>query len=131
MVSDNVFGGARRPALILVIVLTLGSMLFAAALPSGASSVLVVLLAVMLGAAAYAWTGLYGALTVEAVGPRSAATAVAWVHVLGGLGSFGGAPFFGFIVDRTGSYRVAWLVAASIVALGLVAALRIRERAVS
>jgi ACS family hexuronate transporter-like MFS transporter len=129
IVSDNLFGGARRPALILVIVLTFGSMLFAAALPAGASPALVVLLALMLGAAAYAWTGLYGALTVEAVGARSAATAVAWVHVLGGLGSFGGAPFFGFVVDRTGSYRVGWLVAAGIVALGLVAALRIRERA--
>jgi len=127
VVSDTAFGGARQPVLVLVIVLTLAGMLLAASLPAGASIAWVAALAVLVGISAYAWTGLYGALTVEIAGPRSAATAVAWVHVLGGLGSFGGAPLFGYLVDRTGSYRVGWLAAAAIVSLGLVAALRIRE----
>jgi MFS family permease len=126
--SDAVFVGERKPVLVIIIVLTLASMLLAAALPPNAPLAAAIALAVLLGVAAYSWTGIYGTLTIEAAGRGSAATAVAWVHVLGGLGSFGGAPLFGYLVDRTGSYRVGWLVAAAIVSIGLVAALRIRER---
>jgi sugar phosphate permease len=127
-VSDALFGGARRPVLIVIIVLTLAGMVLAAALPSGAPLGAAIALAVLIGATAYSWTGIYGTLTIEVAGRASAGTAVAWVHVLGGLGSFGGAPLFGYLVDRTGSYRVAWLTAAAIVTIGLVAALRVRER---
>ena len=125
--SDALFGGARQPVLVIVIALTLASVLLAAALPRGTPVALIVVLAVMLGVTAYSWTGIYTALTVETAGRASAATAVAWVHVLGGLGSFGGAPLFGWVVDATGSYRVAWLVVAAVVLTGLVAALRVRE----
>jgi hypothetical protein len=47
--------------------------------------------------------------------------------MLGGVGSLGGAPMFGLIVDRTGSYRAAWLAAAAAVFVGLVATNRLRE----
>ena len=102
-------------------------MLFAAALPPGAPRPLAIVLAILLGVAAFSWTGIYGTLTIELAGPASAASAIAWVHVLGAVGSIGGAPLFGYLVDRTGSYRVAWLAAALAVLVGLVAALRVRE----
>ena len=127
LVSDAYFEGARRPVLLIIILLTLASMLLAAALPPGAPRPLAIVLAILLGVAAFSWTGIYGTLTIELAGPASAASAIAWVHVLGAVGSIGGAPLFGYLVDRTGSYRVAWLAAALAVLVGLVAALRVRE----
>ncbi len=127
LISDSVFDGARRPVLAIIAMLTLISMLAAAALPSHASRGLAVVLAVMVGLTAFSWTGIYGTLAIELAGRDSAASAVAWVHVLGGVGSLGAAPLFGYIVDRTGSYRVAWLVVAVAVLVGLVSTLCLRE----
>lgn len=125
--SDAYFLGRRRPVLLIVIVLTLASMLLAAALPGGSPPWTGLALAVLVGLSAFSWTGLYGTVTIELAGRSSAASAVAWVHMLGGVGSLGGAPMFGFIVDRTGSYRIAWLAAAAAVLVGLVATYRLRE----
>jgi predicted MFS family arabinose efflux permease len=47
--------------------------------------------------------------------------------MLGGVGSLGGAPLFGFVVDHTGSYRMGWLAAAAAVLVGFVATCRLRE----
>jgi sugar phosphate permease len=113
--------------LAIIALLTLISMLTAAALPAHASPGLAVLLAIMIGFTAFSWTGIYGTLAIELAGRASAASSVAWVHLLGGVGSLGAAPLFGFIVDRTGSYRIAWLVAAVAVLVGLVSALCLRE----
>ena len=127
LVSDNLFGGARRPVLALIAFLTLVSMLTAAALPAHAPRALALLLAVMIGFTAFSWTGIYGTMAIELAGRASAASAVAWVHLLGGVGSLGAAPLFGYVVDHTGSYRIAWLVVAAAVLGGLISALCLRE----
>ena len=126
--SDLRFRGSRRPVLLIIIGLTFLSMLAAAALPRDAPLVLAVGLAGLLGLSAFSWTGMYGTLVIELAGRESAATAVAWVHVLGGVGSLFGPPLFGLVVDRTGSYQTAWLAAALAVALGRFATLADRER---
>ena len=102
-------------------------MLLAAALPTSAPICVAIGLAALLGLSAFSWTGIYGTLAIELAGSASAASAVAWVHVLGGVGSLGGPPLFGFLVDHTGSYRIAWLAAAVAVLIGLVATLALRE----
>jgi predicted MFS family arabinose efflux permease len=127
LASDALFAGARRPVLLIIIVLTLAGMLLAAALPAHAPLGAAIVLAALLGISAFSWTGMYGTLAVELAGSASAASAVAWVHLLGAVGSLGGPPLFGFIVDHTGSYRVAWLAAALAVLAGLLATLALRE----
>jgi sugar phosphate permease len=128
--SDGWFRGARCPVLAIIGALTFVTMLAAAALPARAPIGLAVLLAVFVGLTAFSWTGIYGTLAIELAGRASAASAVAWVHMLGGAGSLGAAPLFGYIVDQTGSYRLAWLAVALIVLVGLLATLRIPERKV-
>jgi len=127
LASDALFNGARRPVLLIIIGLTLVGMLIAAALPADAPPLVAALLAVLIGVSAFSWTGIYGTLAVELAGSASAASAVAWVHLLGGIGSLGGPPMFGFIVDHTGSYRIAWLAVAAAVLVGLLATLALRE----
>jgi sugar phosphate permease len=128
LLSDAVFGGARRPVLLLIIALTFIGMMVAASLPRGTPAPVAVGLAILLGLTAFSWTGMYGTITIELAGRASAASAVAWVHVLGAVGSLGGAPLFGYLVDRTGSYRVAWAAAALAVLVGLIATVCVRER---
>ncbi|HXJ78977.1 MAG TPA: MFS transporter, partial [Candidatus Methylomirabilis sp.] len=127
LISDSLFDGARRPVLAIIAFLTLASVLTAAALPSHSPRALALLLAILIGVTAFSWTGIYGTLAIELAGPGSAASAVAWVHVLGGVGSLGAAPLFGFVVDRTGSYRIAWLIVAAAVLVGFLSVLRLRE----
>lgn len=127
--SDLRFRGARRPVLLMIMSLTLGSLVGAALLPREAPAALAVVLAALLGFSAFSWTGVYGTLVIESAGRASAATAVAWVHVLGGAGSLFGPPLFGLIVDRTGTFQPAWLFAAAAVGIGLLATSRVREKA--
>ena len=128
IISDRVFRGARRPVLSIIIGLTVASALLAAALPSRAPAGLAGLLAIALGVSAFSWTGIYGTLVIETAGRTSAATAVALVHVFGGFGSFLGPPAFGWVVDRTGSFSIAWLLVAAAALLGLVATFQVTER---
>src|SRR5262249_41163944 len=60
LISDSWFSGARQPVLVIIALLTLISMLTAAALPSHAPRALAMLLAVMIGLTAFSWTGIYG-----------------------------------------------------------------------
>ncbi|MCC7104255.1 MAG: MFS transporter [Chloroflexi bacterium] len=128
MLSDLHFRGRRRPVLVIIVVLTLLGMLMAAAMPPDAPWLYALVLAALLGASAFGWTGVLGTLVIETAGRGPAATAVALVSTLGSPGSVLGPPIFGFIVDQTGSYRAAWLSAAGVVCLGLLALARVSER---
>lgn len=118
-VSDRFFGGRRRPGVVANAMLGAAAytlFAFGASLPRAA----VIPLAVLAGAGAFGWVGLYFALVAEIGGARYAglltgvAVAFAWSGVLVGP------PVFGLLVEATGSYAWPWL-ALSVIAL-LVAA---------
>lgn len=118
--SDRVFGGRRRPGLILTALIGAGAyVLFSQGGLAGGSAAL---LASLAGAGAFGWVGLYLALVAEVGGARytglltGVAVAFAWTGVLVGP------PIFGLILDATGSYRLPWLLLAA-EALGVAAAL--------
>jgi sugar phosphate permease len=114
-ISDRLFGGRRRPGVVTSALLgavcyaffALGDELPRAAVPP---------LAVLAGAGAFGWVGLYFALVAEIGGARYAglltgvAVAFAWSGVLVGP------PVFGLLLEATGSYGWPWLTLA-IVAL--------------
>jgi MFS family permease len=62
------------------------------------------------GITAIGWNGVYHALMGETAGADYAATGVALSMSLTQIGTVGGPPLFGFIVDLTGGYRTAWLM---------------------
>lgn len=115
-ISDRFFGGRRRPGLVMSALL--GAAVYAlfalgAALPTAA----VIPLALLAGAGAFGWVGLYFALVAEIGGARYAglltgvAVAFAWSGVLVGP------PVFGLLVESTGSYAWSWLALAAIALL--------------
>lgn len=114
--SDRFFGGRRRPGVIASALLgavaytlfALGPMLPVAG---------IVPLAILAGAGAFGWVGLYFALVAEIGGARYAglltgvAVAFAWSGVLVGP------PLFGLLLGSTGSYAWPWLTLAIIAIL--------------
>jgi MFS transporter, ACS family, hexuronate transporter len=112
-ISDRLFGSRRRPGVVvnaLVGASAYGALALGASLPAP----LVIPLAVIAGAGAFGWVGLYFALVAEIGGARYAglltgvAVAFAWSGVLIGP------PGFGLLLDTTGAYTVPWLVLAAI-----------------
>jgi MFS family permease len=111
--SDRFFGGRRRPGVVVSALLGAGAYaLFA--LGSELPVTAVVPLAILAGAGAFGWVGLYFALVAEIGGARYAglltgvAVAFAWSGVLVGP------PMFGLLLGATGSYAWPWLALAII-----------------
>lgn len=129
LLSDWHFQGKRRPVLLIIVLLTICSTLGAAAMPQQTPLVLVIGFAVLLGASAFAWTGVVGTLVIETAGRESAGSAISVVQVLATPASLLGPPLFGLLTDWAGTYRVAWLVLALVGTLGFVAVRQVTEAA--
>jgi MFS transporter, ACS family, hexuronate transporter len=121
IISDRFFGGRRRPCVIInSLIGGVSYLIFASAV--GLSGPLAGVVAIVAGAGAFGWVGLYLALAAEVGGHRYAglltgvAVSFAWSGVL--LGP----PLFGLLLQATGSYRVPWL-ALALLAFGAAAAL--------
>ena len=115
-VSDRFFGGRRRPGVVASALL--GAAAYALfALGPALPAVGIVPLAVLAGAGAFGWVGLYFALVAEIGGARYAglltgvAVAFAWSGVLVGP------PLFGLLLGSTGSYAWPWLALAVVAIL--------------
>jgi MFS transporter, ACS family, hexuronate transporter len=119
VVSDRSFGGRRRPGV--VVCAAIGAVAYAAlALGDLLPIWLMVPLALVAGAGAFGWVGLYFALVAEIGGPRyaglltGAATACSW------SGTLIGPPLFGVVLEITGSYTLPWLILTVIVSVVVV-----------
>jgi MFS family permease len=114
--SDRFFGGRRRPGVVASALL--GAAAYALlALGSDLPAAGIVPLAIVAGAGAFGWVGLYFALVAEIGGARYAglltgvAVAFAWSGVLVGP------PLFGLLLGVTGSYAWPWLTLSAIATL--------------
>lgn len=119
VVSDRLLGGRRRPALLLVgflaILTTLGISLFSSQTPFALVSSVVALA----GLTVMGWNGLYLALISELVGTRMAGLSIGLSNTGAFLGIVVLPPLFGFLVDHSGSYRLAWMGLAGMILLAL------------
>jgi MFS transporter, ACS family, hexuronate transporter len=109
LVSDRSFGGRRRPGV--VVTAAIGAAAYAALAAGELLPLpLMVPLALVAGAGAFGWVGLYFALVAEIGGPRyagvltGAATACSW------SGTLIGPPIFGLALEATGGYALPWLI---------------------
>ncbi len=129
LLSDRHFQGKRRPVLLVIVLLTICGTLGAAALPRHTPWFPIVGLAALLGASAFAWTGVLGTLVIEQAGRESAGSAVSLVQVLATPASLCSPPLFGLLTDHFGTYRIAWLALAFVSLLGLFAVYQVHEPA--
>lgn len=125
IVSDRLFGGRRRPGLIVTALI--GAAVYAVFSEGSLSTwALAPLLALIAGAGTFGWVGLYLALVAEVGGARYAGLLTGVAIMFAWSGVLAGPPLFGLLLEGTGSYRLPWLALAVAVLLVAVALSRIR-----
>src|SRR5688500_11071177 len=112
-ISDRFFGGRRRPGV--MINALIGAAAYALlALGERLPTPLAVPLAVVAGAGAFGWVGLYLALVAEIGGVRYAGLLTGVAVAFSWSGVLVGPPIFGLVLQATGSYTAPWLILAGI-----------------
>jgi sugar phosphate permease len=121
MISDHLFSGRRKIVLVLIGAITtfttLAMILFTEKTPDW----LLYANVALIGFSVVGRHGVTMAFIAELAGTELAGTATGVYVTIAYMGIIVGPPFFGYIVDTTGSYPLAWLIfgAASAVATGI------------
>jgi len=126
LLSDRVFGGNRKPVLTLMAVITSAMCLVIGFFGSYLSWAIYPVL-FLLGMGGVGFGGIYLTILAEFGGPRGAATSVGLAAVVSMCGTIIGPVAFGYIVDISGSYQLAWLSLAFMATLCVLLLLFVRE----
>lgn len=108
--SDILWHGKRKPILIITSGMNIALL---CGLASGIRTppIWVLLsLAIVMGSCGMGWFGPYFALIVESISKEHAGFASSIASAISTAGMIIGAPLFGYVVDLSGSYRMAFLV---------------------
>jgi len=118
--SDRIFGGRRK--IVLMIIGLLSMVLMAdLSLMTKQSSIPVLLAIIFLsGLCIVGYQGVSYALIGEIAGTSRTGMAMGLMITINAAAATLGTPLFGYIVDRTGSYALAWQCLAGAIALGCV-----------
>jgi ACS family hexuronate transporter-like MFS transporter len=108
LISDRLFHGGRKRVYMLMSGITFVMCIMFAFLWQDSPSWLVILLSLAFGFAAVGWAGLHLTLIGEFAGKELAGMASGMSTPFLALGNIAGPPVFGYIVDSTGSYQIAW-----------------------
>ncbi len=127
LMSDRLFHGSRKRVYILMCCITLVMCIAFSFLPQGSPSWLVISLCLILGFVGIGWGGLHLTLVAEFAGRELAGTVTGMSAVLILFANMVGPPVFGYIVDTTGSYQIAWQFLAIMAVLAVVFLVFMRE----
>ena len=119
-VSDRVFGGRRKIVLVLIGVISVFLCAALSMLDKGVSPFILVPLTFLGGFTMIGYQGVSYSLISEIAGQSRAGMALGLMITINALGTVVGTPTFGYIVDATGSYVIAWQALAGVLVLGTV-----------
>jgi MFS transporter, ACS family, hexuronate transporter len=120
VVSDKLFGGRRK--VVLVIIGLLSALLISALsfLAPGSSSFVLLSILFVSGICLVGYQGVSYALISELAGKDRTGAALGMMITINAACATLGTPLFGYLVDRTGSYFLAWQTLAGGLALGVI-----------
>ena len=119
--SDRIFGGRRKIVLIvigLISVVLIGALSF---MDRESSSLLLMPILFLAGVSLVGYQGVSYALIGEISGKARAGAGLGMMITINAAAATLGTPMFGYIVDRTGSYALAWQILAGAVTVGIIA----------
>lgn len=117
-VSDRLYGGRRKVVLVLIGVISVFLCAGLSAIGKGVSPFILVPLTFLGGFSMIGYQGVSYSLISEIAGQSRAGMALGLMITINALGTVVGTPTFGYIVDATGSYVIAWQALACVLALG-------------
>jgi sugar phosphate permease len=126
VVSDWLFRGARKPVF-LIFAVTATALCLVVAMAGHNLGALIYPVVFLLGIGSVGFGAIFFTMISEFGGRTGAGTASALGSTVSMIGSILGPPAFGLIVDRTGSYQLAWLSLVLFGAVAIVALLLVRE----
>jgi MFS family permease len=118
--SDRLFGGRRKIVLILIGALSAGFVATLGLMSPSSSYYLLLPILFFAGVCLVGYQGVSYALIGELAGRARAGSALGMMITVNAACATLGTPLFGYIVDRTGSYAVAWQALAGLLALGII-----------
>lgn len=127
VMSDALFDRRRKPPLLLIGVLAGVSTLALSAMGAETPLLLLVPVLMLLGFTIIGWNGVTMLFVSELAGRRAASTAAGLNLMFSFVGIMFGAPLFGAIVDRTGSYGAAFQASAAVSFLALLVLWRVQS----
>jgi len=120
VVSDRLFGGRRNIVLIFIVALSTLWITVLSFMDAGSSYFLLLPILFLSGLCLVGYQGVSYALIGELAGKAKTGSALGLMITVNAACATVGTPMFGYIVDRTGAYTIAWQVLAAILALGIV-----------
>jgi MFS transporter, ACS family, hexuronate transporter len=129
LVSDRRFDGRRKPLLQGMTAGGLVCVLVLAAAPGHEPAAVLVLVCLVAGGTLIAWQGMWNALLSELAPAHAVGTAIGFGLMFTNVAIVFWPPVFGWIADRSGSYRVSWLVLAAALAASALLLAAVGERA--
>jgi MFS transporter, ACS family, aldohexuronate transporter len=118
--SDRLFGGRRKIVLILIGLLSAVLMACLSLMTQRSSLYLLLVILLLAGICLVGYQGVSYALIGEIAGKAKTGTALGMMITINAAAATLGTPLFGYIVDRTGSYVIAWQALAGILGLGII-----------
>lgn len=118
VVSDRLFRGERKNVLLLIGSLSVVFTLSLSLLPPVTSLFILLPLIFLAGLCMVGYQGVYYALIGELAGKARTGAALGLVITVNSVGAIFGTPFFGYLVDVSGSYAIAWQALAGTILLG-------------
>jgi len=121
VVSDRLFGGGRKAVLVLIGFLSVALTLSLGVLPAATSLFIILPLIFFAGLCMVGYQGVSYALIGEIAGRAQTGAALGIVITINSVGAIFGTPLFGYLVDVTGSYAIAWQALAGAILVGILA----------
>ena len=118
--SDKIFGGRRKVVLLIIGLLSVCLIVVLSLMTRQSSLVLLLLILFLAGICLVGYQGVSYASIGELAGKDRTGTALGMMITINAACATLGTPLFGYIVDRTGSYAIAWQGLAGTVAMGTI-----------
>jgi predicted MFS family arabinose efflux permease len=118
--SDRLFGGRRKIVLVLIGLVSVVLMLGLSFMTKESSLPLLLAIILLLGFSIVGYQGVSYALIGELAGTTRTGVAMGLMITINAAAAILGTPLFGYLVDRTDSYAIAWKFLAGAVGLGCV-----------
>jgi sugar phosphate permease len=116
--SDRIFGGRRKIVLIIIGVLSMLLIAGLSLMTKQSSMPLLLAIVFLSGLCIVGYQGVSYALIGELAGTSRTGVAMGLMITINAGAATLGTPLFGYIVDRTGSYALAWQCLAGAIAIG-------------
>lgn len=121
VVSDRVFGGRRKIVLILIGAFSVIGFVALSFMDGNSSYVVLMSILFLAGVSIVGYQGVSYALIGEIAGKAKTGAGLGMMITINAGAATLGTPLFGYIVDRTGSYSIAWQMLAASITVGMVA----------